>query len=235
MVKQKTILFDCGGTLVQLDPPAEKIAADFLREEGINITIADVKLAYRIVNSYLKQSSLNLRSPKEKQDFLIRYNMELFKILGLSSNGESWAKRLFQRFSKYKRWGLFPDTTSALMSLKEHGFSLGIVANWDSGLPNLLKQLNIDYLFALVISSTKVGVEKPSPEIFHLAMEGIGTHANESYYVGDEYEVDVIGARSAGIEPILIDRDNILPFADCLSFTGLSQMAAYLMSTQGGD
>jgi len=62
-------------------------------------------------------------------------------------------------------------------------------------------------------------------------MDGIGTSPNETYYVGDEYEVDVVGARNAGIEPILIDRDNILPFADCLRFTSLSQMAAYLTDT----
>jgi FMN phosphatase YigB (HAD superfamily) len=57
---------------------------------------------------------------------------------------------------------------------------------------------------------------------------------DKTYYVGDEYEIDVIGARNAGLVPILIDRNNNLPFADCLRFNTLSQMCIYLGGKQGG-
>lgn len=229
MVKKRTILFDCGDTLVHLDPPKENIVVEFLHEEGINISIDDVKLAYRIVNFHLKQSSLNLGSSVEKQDFLINYNIQLLKVLGLSSRAEFWSERLFHRFNVYKKWVLFSDVTLALTSFKKQQFLLGVVANWESGLQNLLKQLNIDHLFDLIMSSADAGIEKPSSQFFLLALEKIGAHPLETYYVGNEYEVDVIGARTVGIEPILIDRDNILPSADCLRFTSLLQTATYLM------
>lgn len=234
-MKRKAILFDCGDTLVHLDPPREKIVLDFLHEEGVNIAISDVKLAYRIANFCLKQSSLNIRSTKEKQDFFITYNMQLFKILGLSSKAESWAEKLLEKFTKYRRWVPFSDIDPALRSLKLASFSLGVVANWDSGLSDLLEQLSISQLFTVILSSAEVGIEKPAPEIFLLAMERIGTSSNGTYYAGNEYEIDVIGARGAGIKPILIDRDNALPYADCLRFPSLREMATYLIDTQRGD
>ena len=81
----------------------------------------------------------------------------------------------------------------------------------------------------------RAGIEKPSSQLFLLALEKIGTPPLATYYVGNEYEVDVIGARSVEIEPILIDRDNILPFADCLRFTNLFEVAAHLINTEEGD
>ena len=55
-----------------------------------------------------------------------------------------------------------------------------------------------------MVDSGKVGVEKPNPRIFHMALERAGVASSEAVHVGDVYEVDVLGARAAQIEPILL-------------------------------
>jgi putative hydrolase of the HAD superfamily len=49
------------------------------------------------------------------------------------------------------------------------------------------------------------GVEKPDPEIFLRACRRMGVEPGAALYVGDLYPVDVLGARSAGMEALLLD------------------------------
>lgn len=226
------VLFDCGETLVRLNPPKERIVANFLRERGTDVRTKDIKVAFRIVDFSLKQSVAFQKNPRLKRDYLIKYNMELFKALGLSQSCERWTAMLFERFRIYKKWSLFSDTVSSLDILKHSNFTLGIIANWDNTLLHLLEKLRIRPYFNLILSSMEVQTEKPDPEIFYRALDRLQVAANDTFYVGNEYETDVIGARKAGIEPILIDRRGTLPYADCLKFPNLAKMVVYVLDRQ---
>src|SRR5207245_10183635 len=56
-----------------------------------------------------------------------------------------------------------------------------------------------------IIDSSVVGVEKPDPRIFELGLREAGVGARHAVYVGDLYSVDVLGARAAGLDGILLD------------------------------
>lgn len=228
------VLFDCGDTLIHLDPTPEAITGEFLNEKGFSIGVGDVKTAYRIVNFHIKQSSIQLSNARKKKEFFLHYNTQLMKAIGLGSYSEGWAEQLYRRFERYRRWAVFEDTLPALTALKESSFVLGVVANWDATLHSILEELGVGGFFDAVVSSGAAGVEKPSSAIFHLGLNTLGVSADRTLYVGNEYEVDVLGARCAGVEPILIDRDGALPFADCLRFITLQQMAAYLIDEWRG-
>jgi len=60
-------------------------------------------------------------------------------------------------------------------------------------------------LLEFVVDSGAVGVEKPDPRIFAIALGLAEARPEEALYVGDLYPVDVVGARRAGIEPVLLD------------------------------
>jgi len=74
-----------------------------------------------------------------------------------------------------------------------------------------------------------VGADKPEPAIFLAALERAGVNAAEAVHVGDQYKLDVVGARGVGINPILIDRYDLYPeVSDCPRIRSLTELAQYL-------
>ncbi|HXG64093.1 MAG TPA: HAD-IA family hydrolase, partial [Blastocatellia bacterium] len=78
------------------------------------------------------------------------------------------------------------------------------------------------------IDSFLVGVEKPDRRIFHIALEKAGVSAQEAAYVGDLYSVDVLGARQAGLLPVLYDPYQLNPEADCLKIQTIGDLPVLL-------
>ncbi len=111
----------------------------------------------------------------------------------------------------------------ALDRLREFQFPLAIVANWDSNLSALTEHLGIRSAFSAVVPSQLAGVEKPDAAIFRLAAEelSLSPSSQRILYVGNEYRADVLGARAAGLTPVLIDRKRLYPHADCARFDSL--------------
>ena len=104
---------------------------------------------------------------------------------------------------------LYDDVLPTLQHLRNMGFKLAIVSNWDTPLEPLTERLGIAEYFDTITAShdTLVRSEKPDSHIFNYTLEKIGVSAEEVVHVGDTYEADIVGARNVGIRPILLDRD----------------------------
>ena len=104
---------------------------------------------------------------------------------------------------------LYDDTVPTLEHLRDAGFKLAIVSNWDTPLDPLTERLGIAHYFDVIIAShdARVRSAKPDPHIFNYTLAAVGVSAEEAVHVGDTYEADIIGAKGVGIRPILIDRD----------------------------
>lgn len=96
-------------------------------------------------------------------------------------------------------------TAEALESLREAGYRLAVISNADGRIEALLQSRGLRDHFEFVIDSEVVGVEKPDPRIFRAAVERMGVEPHECLYVGDLYPVDVVGARGAGLQAVLLD------------------------------
>ena len=101
--------------------------------------------------------------------------------------------------------GVEPGTVEALEQLRAAGLRLGVVSNSDGKVDAALAAAGLRPYFELVVDSSHAGVEKPDPRIFAVAVETMGIAPAEAAYVGDVYEVDVVGARRAGLSPVLLD------------------------------
>jgi HAD superfamily hydrolase (TIGR01549 family) len=128
--------------------------------------------------------------------------------------------------SRSNLWEWVPDgTRESLARLASLGFRVAVVSNSNGTLRQKLERLGLLHHFSLVIDSAIEGVEKPDPRIFSLALERIGARAETTLHAGDFYNIDVVGARAAGLRAVLIDSANLYPDADCERFASLTELA----------
>ena len=105
----------------------------------------------------------------------------------------------------------FDGLHEVLSELRNRGYRLHVLSNNSSILPLQLDLIETTDYFDTISWSEEMGVEKPDPRIFALALERIGAAADEVVYVGDSVPADVEGAAGAGITPIHADHRRRLP------------------------
>ena len=104
-------------------------------------------------------------------------------------------------------WAVYSDVLDVLSMLREQRYRLGIISNWPATLESTLQRSGLRDYFSVVVGSGNVGYAKPHPQIFRIAADQIGVSPREALYVGDSIEYDVAGARAAGMDVVLLDRD----------------------------
>lgn len=228
LIAFRAVLFDFGDTLVSLRPSREEIFEAAAATLGIEVSLSGVERAYQIVDFGRKYSSIRMTTEAERQAYYRDYNQKLCEALGLSSHLERLVPVLGAAFAAHKEWHLRDGAVEVLRVLHEAGCPLGVVANWDRGLPRLVENLGLADFFEFVIGSQEAGTEKPEPDIFRLALARLPPSLApvDVAYVGNDYALDVVGARSAGLTPILIDAGGQYPHADCLRFASLREWLA---------
>jgi len=91
-----------------------------------------------------------------------------------------------------------------LETLRARGYRVAVISNADGRVRGLLETAGLAPLLEFVVDSAEVGVEKPDPRIFHAATDRLGLAPEVCAYVGDIYEIDVVGAERAGLSAILL-------------------------------
>uniref|UniRef100_UPI00046FF411 HAD-IA family hydrolase n=1 Tax=Candidatus Synechococcus spongiarum TaxID=431041 RepID=UPI00046FF411 len=85
-----------------------------------------------------------------------------------------------------------------------------VVSNFDRRLDSLLERLWLRHWFTAVVISSRCGVAKPDPRLFHMAVERLGLLPHQVWHLGDA-KADAQGARAAGIRCILVQRTQSFP------------------------
>jgi putative hydrolase of the HAD superfamily len=94
---------------------------------------------------------------------------------------------------------------------------------------SLHRKLGLEGYLDFVVTSQEAGADKPKPPIFLAALDRAGVEAFEAFHVGDQYQLDIVGARGAGINPILIDRCDLYPeVSNCPRIRSLTELAQHL-------
>ena len=103
-------------------------------------------------------------------------------------------------------WHLVPDgLLPALAAARARGVRVAVVSNSEGKLEGLLAELGVLASLDMVIDSGIVGVEKPDPRIFRIALDRFGVAPSRTLHLGDVYGTDVLGARAAGLRVALVD------------------------------
>lgn len=192
------MLFDAGGTLLFLDHAriAERLSAVC----GARLTKAMLDDAAPSAAQALEQAA---GSDGERA---ARYLEVLCLAAGLPAARWLMARgELYAMHRERHLWSAGDARTAvALERLRERGVVLGVVSNSDGRVKDALHAAGLAEYFDVVVDSSIAGVEKPDPRIFLGALEHLGVAAGDALYVGDVYEVDVVGAESAGLAAALV-------------------------------
>jgi putative hydrolase of the HAD superfamily len=128
-----------------------------------------------------------------------------------------------------------PGARAGLRALADTGVRLVIISNADGLIAQRLAEAEvlqvgpgIGVAVECVIDSGQVGVSKPDPRIFQLALDAMAIPAAHAWYVGDMPGIDVVGARAAGLHPVLMDPYQFHLDADYARVSSLTELAAVL-------
>jgi FMN phosphatase YigB (HAD superfamily) len=114
--------------------------------------------------------------------------------------------KLWQSHLELNLWWLVPEGMgAALDEIRALGVKVVIVSNSEGMLDVLFERLKIASHFDLVVDSGKVGVEKPEPGIWQIALAVYPTAHDEVLHLGDTYATDIAGAQGLGLRTALID------------------------------
>jgi len=229
----RAVFFDFGGTLLVMR--RDRIFSKVLAEEGYQMDLGTIHSAYGSADPWwLSVYGARVMSPSETSEAYRALEERVFSALFPQADHLE-AVRISRQVRK--RWPelahevppkLYPDAEPTLQRLKSRGYSLGLVSNAPADTRKTVETIGISkYLDTIAISGV-VGYTKPNPEIFRVALKEVRASPAEAVHVGDVYEADVIGARNAGIEGILIDRDGTAERADCPRIGSLAELDKYL-------
>ncbi|MGI4791145.1 MAG: HAD-IA family hydrolase [Janthinobacterium lividum] len=226
----QAIFFDIGDTLVFDDPPLLQRLASAANSAGITLDKARLPEAFRTAEIFAVRRYVS-GLPWDEPGAMRETVSTLWEALQMPPLSDIHWAALAAAFTatSFTRY-VHPNAIVLLEQLKRRGFLLGAVSDWEDTLPDVLTELRLDLYFDALSVSACVGATKPNPLIFQDALGQLDLLPEECLHVGDWLELDVAGARAAGIHPLLFDWAERCPDADCPRVTTFEQFTNYLLA-----
>ena len=220
------ILFDAGGTLIELDYAfiAARAAERGRRFELDALRRAEGQ-ARLAVDRHAQRGNGGLTSDGDRRP---SYFGTLLDAAGLAaSERDAVVRELEAEHARENLWRrVAPGAIAALAALRARDLRLAVVSNADGRVEAMLRGMGLSEHLELVVDSHYEGIEKPDPEIFLRAADRLGVRVERACYVGDIHAIDVLGARRAGLAPVLIDAVGIYTGLDCPTIRHLDELVA---------
>jgi len=226
----KAILFDLDGTLRHSLPTGGEFFADYAIQQGLQATREDRRRATRWEHFYWANSA-ELKADKlaypDDRVFWNIYARRQLMALGASNEAAlTLATQVTTYMAQaYKPQSVVPEDARRLLPvLRDRGYLLGVISNRDQPFVDEMDALGIAAFFQLALAGGEVRMWKPEPHLFVHACQRLKIAPTEAIYVGDNYFADVVGARRAGLRPILYDPRGIFPDAGCTTITSFDDL-----------
>jgi len=228
----ETIIFDLDGTLRHNVPSADDVSYNFALQMGVSDLPGRQRKGTRWSHYYWAQSDELLKDITEfgngiEDGFWRNYAYRYLKALGVPDDqAQDWAGPLWQfidtEFNPENR--LHPCVPEMLTTLKGAGYQLGLVSNRTNSCHEECENLGLLAYLDFAYVAGEVDAWKPDPRIFDRAIEITGSPPERIVYVGDNYYADMVGAKSAGLQPVLLDPKSTFPEVECLVIAVLDEL-----------
>jgi putative hydrolase of the HAD superfamily len=223
------ILFDAGGVLIDLDYAylQRLIRASHAAVPRTALSEAESH-ARREINETVRGGG-NVRDAW--RDY---FHVLLARVGVPGRRHETIIDSLWEAHQRVGLWTVACDgAVEVVGQLKARGLRLGVVSNAEGQVEQHLEAAGFGGLFETVVDSHLVGVAKPDPAIFRIALERMALAPERTLFVGDLPAVDVAGARAAGLAAVLLDRHGLYPDVNAPRIARLADLAGLLGSGEG--
>ena len=227
------VLLDVGG-IFHL-PAHDRVLGAFARG-GFTARVDDLDRAhYRGAACFTTDFEGDLPWRELWRTYLVAYAREC----GVpDESSEEVHEHLDAEFATSGLWSrVIPGSVDDLRALAATGVTIGIVSNADGSVAARLREQEVLQVgpgigveVSCVIDSAEVGVEKPDPRIFRIALDAIDVEPHDAWYLGDTPAIDVIGARAAGLHPFVLDPFGFHQGVDYDTVATLGDLAALVTS-----
>jgi len=229
------VLLDAGQTLIRELTPPGTVAAEAAAAAGVDVP--DAMLAEAMASASADMAGRWHRGPFWHSETNVRrlftgaYADALARLNGTAAVDPRWtalADAIYDAYGHARHWQLFEDVPELLEALVRAGIPVAVVSDWGHGLEAILLDLALGHHLHSIVVSSRVGIAKPEPELFAMALQRLGIDAAGAVHVGDTYVKDVVGARAAGIAAVLIDRERRHERMDCTVVHDLRELIELL-------
>lgn len=217
----RTIFFDAGFTLIRPSPSMLDVCQAVCRQYGLHLDSDALAQQLPAAEAYfleaIKRNQRTWANEEAITLFWAGYYRALLRPF-IAEDNEALLERcvlaIIHEFDQHTSWGLFPDVLPTLQALQGRGFTIGIISDWGANLIPIISGLDVGRYFDCVIISAVTRYAKPEAALYDLALRRANAIPDYAIHIGDSYIHDVLGARSVGITPILLDRPGRLHSED---------------------
>ena len=221
-VMLKTVFLDAGGVL--LFPNWSRVE-DALARQGVTVPASALSIAEPRARKQLDDRRTIGTTTDASRGWLF-FDL-ILEEAGIARSPRTAAAlaELHAYHQANNLWELVPDgVVPALTALRARGLTLVVVSNANGTLRAHMERIGLRAHVDVVIDSCEEGVEKPDPRLFEIALARVGAAAAATIHVGDIYQVDVVGARAAGVRPVLLDETGLHDGVDCVRVRSLAEL-----------
>ena len=208
----RLVCLDAGFTLLSPRRTLADALVGVLEEHGHPVRPDDVRSAWDVADrwfweEYQRPDNRTWGDDAEIERTWRAYHSVMLAELGFADRAHEIIDAILDSQFAADAWELYPDVLPALEELRRvRDLSIGVVSDWGSSLEGILVGLGLDRYLDFTLASGAVGVAKPDPAFFRLALARAGAKPGEAMMVGDSLRADVLGAEAAGMRGVLLRR-----------------------------
>jgi putative hydrolase of the HAD superfamily len=220
------VCFDAGFTLIQPRKTMAQHLATVLEAHGHDADEEEVRRAWEVADAwfwttYKRPGNTAWTNDHEIEETWRAYHRMMLAELGVADEEHRVVEAILAAQLATSAWELYPDTLAALELTRSHPSRAGlpspkvaIISDWGSNLGEVIDIVGLGAFVDVLAVSAVEALAKPDPAFFRRASERAGVEAGRGVMIGDSYHADVLGARAAGLDAILLDRHGTASIPD---------------------